>query len=74
MNTISIQYTYIWRVDYANNYVFTKCGKCFNTKTGRELKRKVKGYTIGYNIKGSFISLINLKPHLVKIKKEILPF
>jgi hypothetical protein len=70
MNTISITYDYVWCINYAPNYVFTKCGKCFNLKRNKELKKKLKRYTQGYNIDGKFISLAKLRPFLVKIETE----
>ena len=37
---ISISNTYVlkWQLKDYPNYKFTDCGKCFNTKTGKEIK------------------------------------
>lgn len=60
-------------IDFAPEYVFS--GKrCFNTKRGKEIKKVVHGYTIGYNIKGKFYSLGYLRDHLVKVEKIKTPF
>ena len=76
MQTISISknYHFIWQLDFAHNYQFTKCKKLFNLKTGREIKKTVVCSTIGYNIKGKFYSLNKLRKCLKKIEKEKLPF
>ncbi len=55
-------------------YQFTNCGKCFNGKSGREVKQVMKGYTIGYIIGGKFQSLARLRTDLELIKKVITPF
>ena len=70
MNTISITYTLLFRLKFANNYQFTKCGKCFNTKTSRQIKQCYNSGSIGYNIKGRFYSLKYLRSQLEKIPKE----
>jgi len=75
MNIISIKYTLYYQIEFANEYQFTKCGKCFNLKTNREIKKCYNKGSIGYNIRGKFHSLTKLKEHLQKIPtKEILPF
>lgn len=38
MNTISISYAVVWQIDFAPEYKWSKCGKCFNSKTGSVLK------------------------------------
>lgn len=74
MNTISVNYTLKWQVDFAPNYQFTKCGKCFNVKTGRRIKQVYVSGSIGYCIKGKFRSLKQLRNKLVKIEEEKCPF
>ena len=39
MNCISITYTLILELDFAPNYKWTKCGKCFNSKTTKQIKQ-----------------------------------
>lgn len=71
---ITIKYLCKYRLKNAPNYVFAK-DKCFNVKTGREIKQVYNGGSIGYNIDGRFQSLKKLKTQLEKIPtKEILPF
>jgi len=74
MNKITVSYAYKYRLDFAKNYVFTKCGKCFNLKTNRQIKKVYNSRCIGFKIKGKFYSLTKLKNHLEKIPKEKRPF
>lgn len=63
-----------WRLKTSPNYVFSS-DKCFNSKTGREIKQVYNNGSIGYNINGKFRSLFSLRKELEKIpKKEKLPF
>lgn len=71
---VTITYTCIWQIDFAPNYVLSKCGKCFNAKTNREIMQVYNNGCIGYNINGKFYSLTKLRNHLVKIKLEDAPF
>jgi hypothetical protein len=73
MNYISINYALVYQLTFAKNYKWTKCGKCFNTKTGKELNQKYNSRCLGYYIKGKFYSLTYLK-HLEIIKKSDCPF
>ncbi len=66
MNRVSITYAYTYQVDFAPEYKFTNCGKCVNTKTGGELKKRYVSRCIGYSIRGKFYSLTKLRKHLVK--------
>jgi hypothetical protein len=43
-----MSYSYIWYIDFAENYVFTKEGRCFNLLTGKQIKQCLHGYTVGY--------------------------
>lgn len=74
MKTISINYTLKFELDFAPEYKWTKCGKCFNVKTGRKLKQSYVSGSIGYSIRGKFYSLTKLRKHLVKIKDPYCPF
>ena len=74
MNRITMNYTLIWYLDFAENYKWTKCGKCFNCKTNKQIKQVYNNGCIGYNINGEFKSLSYLRKHLIKIKDPILPF
>lgn len=75
-NSITITFKLIHQIVFAKEYKFTKEGKCFNTKTGRKIKKvSTKSGCIGYNIKGRFRSLKYLSPKLEKIPKQTnLPF
>lgn len=74
MNTISKNYTLKFELDFAPNYKWTDCKKCFNMKTGRQIKQTYVSGSIGYCIGGKFYSLKKLRMHLVKIKKVECPF
>ena len=74
MYTISITYSLIWELKTHPEYKWTKCGRCFNVKTGRELKKVSQGGSIGYNIKGKFKSINTLRKELVKIQPTTIPF
>ena len=74
MNSVSVTYTYVYELDFAPEYVFTKCKKCINSKRNKELKQVLKNACIGYNIRGKFYSLTKVRKHLVKPKQIDLPF
>ena len=72
--SFTVVYSYVWEVSFANHYKFTKCGKMINGRTGRELKKKLNGYTKGYNIGSKFYSIKSLRTHLIRIQKIEIPF
>jgi len=72
--TIINTYHFIWQLDFAPNYNWTKCRKLINTKTMREIKKTVNGYSVGYWINKQFWTLRNIQKHLVKIEKTKCPF
>jgi len=74
MNRITISYAYNYEIDFAPEYIFTKCKKCFNLKTGRKIKQVYNSRCIGYNIRGKFYSLKSLRKHLIKPKLISCPF
>ena len=75
MLIFTIKYVAKWQLQNNQNYVFTKCGLCYNCKTGRLIKQVLKNQSIGYIINGKFFTLKTLKKQLQNIpKKETLPF
>jgi len=74
MNSISISYTLKYQLSFAPQYKWTSCGKCFNIKTGRQIKQVYNNGCIGYSINGKFNSLKKLRLKLIKIKEEKCPF
>ena len=75
MITISINYTCKYRLKFANNYLWTNCGKCYNYKTGRLIKQVYNSGCIGYMINRKFYSLTKLRTNLELIpKKQYVPF
>lgn len=74
MNTISVSYDLKWRYKIHHHYQWTTCGKLYNMQTGRKIKKTVNGRSVGYWIKGKFITLNNLRKNLEIIKNEHTPF
>jgi hypothetical protein len=72
---ISTNYNLVWEYSPAPHYQFTQTGKCFNVKTGKEIKRTLVGYTEGFCLNGKFKSLSYIRKNLTKIKTDIIcPF
>ena len=75
MITISVSYTSKYRLKFANNYDWTKCGKCYNLKTSRLIKQVYNSGCIGYTINSKFYSRKYLRLQLELIPtKEYIPF
>jgi hypothetical protein len=74
MNTISVTYTLLFRLSFAHHYQWTKCGMCFNVKTGRRIKQTESKGSIGYKIDGKFYPRTKLRECLEKIPNEDQPF
>jgi hypothetical protein len=53
MKTISVSYVLKYRLSFAEEYVWTEDNKCFNAKTGRQIKQTMCGRSIGYCIRGN---------------------
>lgn len=74
MNTVSINYTLKYELDFASEYKFTDCKKCINIKTSRMIKKVYNSGSIGYVIRGKFYSLGKLRKQIKKIQKSKIPF
>lgn len=74
MNTFSVTYTIKFELKNNAKYKFTKCGVCYNSKTGRVIRQVYSNGSIGYCINGKFRSLKSLRKELVKLKKPDTPF
>lgn len=74
MYSLSITYTFKYQLKYAPQYKWSTDKRCFNTKTGREIKKVYNNGSIGYNINGKFRTLNYLRPHLELIEKSLCPF
>ena len=58
-------YNLKWQVSFASQYKVSKCGKVFNTRTNRQIKRVVNGgYSTGYWINSKFYTLDTLRANL----------
>jgi hypothetical protein len=64
---ITVTYNCKYRLSFATNYVFTKCGQCYNLKSGRFIKQIYKNGMIGYMINRKFYSLKRLKSFLERM-------
>jgi len=76
MKTITVSKTYSlkWQVKGHEHYAISPCGKIFNLKKIRLIKRIRVGSSIGYCIDGKFMTLTALRPMLEKITESELPF
>lgn len=74
MDTITVNYAIKYYIDFAPNYVFLSNKKCYNSKTGRFIKKVENNRCYGYIINGKFKSLTYLKKHLVKNIDSDCPF
>ncbi len=74
MNTISVHYDLKWRYKKHHNYQWTTCCKLINTQTSKVIKKTVNGRSVGYWIKGKFVTLNNLRSDLELIPPETYPF
>lgn len=72
--TLSNTYVLKWQLKDNPNYKWTICGKCVNTKTGREIKKTICGRSIGYCVKGKFTTLNALRKNLELIPEINCPF
>ena len=73
MICISSNYDSKWQIVGMPEYQFAK-KRLFNVKRGKEVKRVLKGYTIGYNLRGKFYSINSIKKMVEKVTKEDCPF
>ena len=63
-----------WRLKTNHDYVWTTCKKLVNIRTGREIKKTIKGLTAGYWIGKRFIKLDTLRSEIELIEDEHCPF
>lgn len=73
MISITVNYNCKWQVVDMPEYQFAK-KKLFNVKRGTEVKKVLKGYTVGYNLRGKFYSLARVKKMIKPIEKINCPF
>jgi hypothetical protein len=74
MAVFSKEVDLVSQLDFAPNYQFDKDDNCYNIKSGRQMKKTVVGYTVGYCINSKFKSLTSLRQSLVEIDKSDCPF
>jgi hypothetical protein len=72
---INVSYNSKWQLRNKPQYKWTECKRLFNTNTGREIKKTLKGMVAGYWIGKDFIKLSEMKNMVELIpKKEYCPF
>ena len=71
---ITVTYMAKWRLKTNHDYVWTTCKKLVNIRTGREIKKTIKGLTAGYWIGKRFIKLDTLRSEIELIEDEHCPF
>jgi hypothetical protein len=74
MITITKSIVFKWKLAFAEHYQWSTENKLYNTKTMREIKKTVNGYSVGYWINKKFHTLDNLKKLLIKIENQYCPF
>lgn len=74
MITISKTYTIKYEVSFAPEYKFLSNNECYNSKTGRILRKVLNSSCIGYIIRGKFVSLTKLRSNLIKPNDVDCPF
>lgn len=72
---ISITNTYDckYQIKGMPEYQFAK-KKLFNMQRGKEIKKVLNGYTVGYNLRGKFYSMQKIKTMIEPVEKFICPF
>jgi len=63
-----------WKIKGFEDYFFCTEKKLYNAKRLKELKPKLKGYTVGYNLNGKFISRYKLRSLIEKYEEVYCPF
>lgn len=73
MLSITTNYDCKYQIKGMPEYQFAK-KKLFNVKRGKEVKKVLNGYTLGYNLRGKFYSMQMIKELVEPIEKIICPF
>jgi hypothetical protein len=66
---IKVTYTAKWRLKDKPHYQWTECKKLINCRTGKEIKKTLKGMVAGYWISKEFISLNKLSGQIELVPK-----
>ena len=70
---ISNTYEAKWMIGEMPEYQFAK-RKLFNVKRGKEVKKVLRGYSVGYNLRGKFYTLEKIKKMIKPVEKIECPF
>lgn len=68
---VNVGYVAKWQHKKFSYYVWTDCKKLINTKSGKEVKKTIKGLQAGYWVNRKFVTLTNLKSQIELIPREI---
>ena len=74
MDYISITYAIKYELSFAPNYKWLSDNSCYNSKTGRKIKKVYNNRCVGYVINGKFMSLTLLRKCLRKPINNKTPF
>ena len=58
-----------WFIKGYEDFFFCTNKKLHNTRTKRVLKKRVKCCSVGYELKGKFITLKNLRPLIIPVER-----
>jgi hypothetical protein len=73
MISVTTNYDCKWQVKGMTEYKFAK-KKLFNCQRGKEVKKVLNGYTVGYNLRGKFYSLSRIKEMIEPVEEIFCPF
>ncbi len=73
MISITATYDCKYQIKGMPEYQFAK-KKLFNVQRGKEIKKVLNGYTVGYNLRGKFYSMQSIKTMIEPVEKFICPF
>ena len=72
--TVSYVVELRWQIKDKPHYKWSTCKRLYNLKTGREIKKTMKGRSVGYWIGKKFISISKMKNNVELIKNDTCPF
>lgn len=64
----------LYQIKGYEDYDFGSDKNLYNLKTGKKIKKVLKGYTRGFNLKGKFVSQNQIKTLLTKLETIKCPF
>ena len=74
MNTITVTYRLKWQFKTMPHIKISEDKRIFNTRTGRELKITVNGYSVGFWLGRKFILMSKLNDYIELIPNIKIPY